>query len=77
MLFQVRCEDWNNTIHIVPDFIYFGSNIHQWESQYTIMKGNISLVMGNKTKDRWCSKQDQDAIKRNPYPEDIRHHWPH
>jgi hypothetical protein len=41
-------------------------------SEYTLMRENINLVMGNKTKNRWSSKEEQDAIKQNPYPEDIR-----
>lgn len=40
--------------------------------KYTLMRGNINLVMGNKTRNRWSFNQEQDAIKQNPYPEDIR-----
>jgi hypothetical protein len=41
------------------------------------MRGNINLVMGNETKNRWSSNQEQDAIKQNPYPGDTGQHWSH
>jgi hypothetical protein len=41
-------------------------------SEFILMRGNINLEMENKTKNRWSSNQEQDAVKQNLYPENIR-----